>query len=59
MEKLKGRFNAGGYTQARALYERADTTAPTIATATVFMVSAIAASEGRSVATADIERESA
>jgi hypothetical protein len=50
-EKLKSRLVAGGHMQDRSLYPDKDS--PTAATASVFMVAGIAASEGRAVATVD------
>ena len=51
-EKLKARLVAGGHMQNRDLYE--DLSAPTVATASVFTVLAIAAAENRSIAAVDI-----
>jgi hypothetical protein len=51
-DKLKARLVAGGDQQDKSLYE--NLSAPTAATSSVFTVAAIAASEGRLVATMDI-----
>jgi hypothetical protein len=51
-EKLKGRLVAGGHRQDKSLYE--DLSSPTAEQASVMTVAAIAASEGRHVATCDI-----
>ena len=51
-DKLKSRLVAGGHRQDRAEYE--DISSPTVTTQAVFMISALAAAEGRTVATVDI-----
>jgi hypothetical protein len=52
-QKLKARLVAGGHQQKKELFE--DTkTAPTVATQSVFMIAAIAATEGRAVAAVDV-----
>ena len=51
-EKLKGRLVAGGHRQDKSLYE--DLSSPTAEQSSVMTVAAIAASEGRHVATCDI-----
>ena len=51
-DKLKSRLVAGGHKQDRAEYE--DISSPTVSTQSVFMISALAAAEGRTVATVDI-----
>jgi hypothetical protein len=53
-EKLKSRLVAGGHMQDRSLYGDDETSSPTVAVTSVFMVAAIAASERRMVATVDI-----
>jgi hypothetical protein len=50
-EKLKARLVAGGHLQDREIYDNARS--PTASTTSLFMVAAIAASEGRAVATID------
>jgi len=52
-EKLKARLVAGGHMQDKSLYD--DISSPTVATTAVFMIAAIAAKEGRTVATLDIK----
>ena len=51
-QKLKARLVAGGHQQSKEMY--GDSSAPTVATQTVFMVAAIAAVEGRVVAAVDV-----
>ena len=52
-QKLKARLVAGGHQQKKELFE--DTkSAPTVATQSVFMITAIAATEGRAVAAVDV-----
>lgn len=51
-EKLKSRLVAGGHMQDKADYD--DVSSPTVSTSAAFMIAAIAAGEGRSVATVDI-----
>jgi hypothetical protein len=51
-EKLKARLVAGGHMQDKSLYE--DISSPTVSTAATFITAAIAAQEGRDVATLDI-----
>ena len=51
-EKLKSRLIAGGHKQDRAEYE--DISSPTVSSQSVFMIAALAAAEGRTVATVDI-----
>jgi hypothetical protein len=51
-EKLKSRIVAGGHMQDKSIYE--DLTSPTVASTAAFIVAAIAAHEGREVATVDI-----
>jgi len=51
-DKLKSRLVAGGHKQDRAEYE--DISSPTVSTQSVFMLSALAAAEGRTIATVDI-----
>jgi hypothetical protein len=53
-EKLKSRLVAGGHMQDRSIYTEEDTSSPTVATQSAFMVAAIAATEKRHVATVDI-----
>jgi hypothetical protein len=53
-EKLKARLVAGGHMQDRSIYTQEDTEAPTASLQSVYMVTAIAAHEGRVVVTADI-----
>jgi hypothetical protein len=52
-DKLKARLVGGGNHQDDELYGREDTESPTVATTSVFNVAAIAAQEGRAVATVD------
>ena len=51
-DKLKGRLVAGGHMQDRSMFD--DNSSPTVATASVFMLAALAAREHRYVITADI-----
>lgn len=51
-DKLKARLVAGGNMQDKSMYE--DISSPTVATSSIFMIAAIAAREGRTVATCDI-----
>jgi hypothetical protein len=53
-EKLKARLVAGGNTQDRSTYDEGDFTAPTVSLRGVYMVAAIAAREGRLIATMDV-----
>ena len=53
-EKLKARLVAGGHMQDRSVYEVENITSPTVSTAAVFTIAAIAAREGRKVITMDI-----
>ena len=53
-EKLKARLVAGGHKQNRDLYTEEEISSPTMATQSVFMITAIAAEEEREVATGDI-----
>ena len=50
-DKLKSRLVAGGHLQDRSIYN--DGSSPTVSTTSVFIITAIAASENRSVATID------
>jgi len=52
-EKLKARLVAGGHQQDRDAFESTNS-APTIRTSSIFIMAAIAASEGRAVATVDV-----
>ena len=52
-DKLKARLVAGGHMQDRSLYD--DVSSPTVSTTEAFIVASIAASEGRAVATLDID----
>ena len=49
---MKARLVAGGHMQDKSLYE--DISSPTVSTAATFITAAIAAQEGRDVATLDI-----
>jgi hypothetical protein len=51
-DKLKARLVAGGHRQDKSTYD--DVSSPTVAITSAFMVAAIAAMEGRCVATVDI-----
>ena len=51
-EKLKSSLIAGEHKQYRAEYE--DNSSPTVSSQAVFMISALAAAEGRTVAAVDI-----
>ena len=51
--KIKARLVAGGHQMDREIYKN-NSSAPTVATQTVFMVASIAASENRSVAAVDV-----
>ena len=53
-EKLKSRLVAGGHMQDKSLYDDSEMSSPTASLSSVYMVAAIAAAEGRSVATMDI-----
>jgi len=53
-DKLKARLVASGDLQDRSLYAETQTSSPTVATETVFMVAAIAGRERRKVVTIDI-----
>jgi hypothetical protein len=53
-EKLKARLVAGGHMQDRSVYETDNISSPTVSTAAVFTIAAIAAREGRKVLTIDI-----
>jgi len=53
-EKLQARLVAGGHQQDRTVYDRKDTSSPTIATSSVMIIAAIAAEEQREVVTMDI-----
>ena len=53
-EKLKARLVAGGHMQDRSSYGESDFAAPTVALSSVYMVAAVAAREGRMVATMDV-----
>jgi hypothetical protein len=53
-EKLKARLVAGGHMQDRSVYNTENISSPTVSTAAVFLVAAIAAREGRNVITMDI-----
>ena len=53
-EKLKARLVAGGNMQDRSLYDASETSSPTASLSSVYMVAALAAMEGRSVATMDV-----
>lgn len=50
---LKARLVAGGHMQDRSLYEEEDITSPTVQLSSLYMSAAIAANEGRKVATID------
>ena len=50
-DKLKSRLVAGGHLQDRSIYN--DGSSPTVSTTSIFTITAIAASENRSVATID------
>ena len=50
-DKLKSRLVAGGHLQDRSIYNGGSS--PTVSTTSVFIITAIAASENRSVATID------
>ena len=51
---LKARFVAGGHMQDRTIYSEGETSSPTVATTSAYMVMAIAAHEGRKVFTMDV-----
>ena len=53
-DKLKARLVAGGHMQVRDLYNPDDTSSPTVRTASVFIIAAIAAFQKRHVVTVDI-----
>jgi hypothetical protein len=53
-DKLKARLVEGGDGQDRNLYQTSDTSSPTIATTSIFIMAQIAASESSEVATIDI-----
>jgi hypothetical protein len=52
-DKLKARLVAGGHMQDRSIYTMEDTSSPTASVTSIFLVAAIAAKEGRHVATID------
>jgi len=52
-EKLKARLVAGGHRQDKTIYE-GKTSSPTVNTSSVFIIAAIAAMEGKAVATVDV-----
>ena len=52
-EKLKARLVAGGHRQDKTVYE-GKTSSPTVSTSSVFIIAAIAAMEGKAVATVDV-----
>ena len=52
-DKLKARLVAGGHLQDREIYDNGSS--PTVSTQSAFMIAAIAAAEGRAVATIDVE----
>jgi len=53
-DKLKARYVAGGHMQNRELYTEEETSSPTIALQSVYMIASIAAREKRKVYTMDI-----
>ena len=53
-DKLKARLVAGGHMQQRDEYRKDDITSPTVSLCAMYMTAAIAAMEGREVATADV-----
>ena len=53
-EKLKARLVAGGHMQQRDEYRKEDITSPTVSLCAMYLTAAIAAMEGREVATADV-----
>lgn len=53
-DKLKARYVAGGHMQNRELYTEEETSSPTIALQSVYMIASIAAREKRKVRTLDI-----
>lgn len=53
-DKVKARLVGGGDGQDRNLYQTSDTSSPTIATTSIFLIAQIAAAERRDVATIDI-----
>ena len=53
-DKLKARLVAGGHMQQRDEYRKEDTTSPTVSLCAMYITAAIAAMEGRDVATADV-----
>ena len=53
-DKLKARLVAGGHQQIRDFYNPDDTSSPTVRTASVFIIAAIAAFQRRHVVTVDI-----
>ena len=53
-EKLKARLVAGGHQQDRLKYSAEEISSPTVSCTSLFIISAIAAEEGRLVVTADV-----
>ena len=53
-DKFKARLVAGGHMQQRDEYRKEDITSPTVSLCAMYLTAAIAAMEGREVATADV-----
>ncbi|MDP2815610.1 MAG: reverse transcriptase domain-containing protein, partial [Rectinemataceae bacterium] len=54
-DKLKSRFVAGGHLQDRSQYAKEETSSPTVALGSLFVLSTLAAKESRKVVTVDVQ----